>query len=293
MSFREALNRGEFILREAGIADFDTDAWLLLEYAAKIDRACFFLNAESEMPDGLANKYMRLIEKRAGRVPLQHITGEQEFMGLRFMVSGDALIPRQDTESLVECLIPKVEKKKVLDVCTGSGCIAISLAKLGAPLSVDAVDRSKKALEAAGKNAALNGARVNFWLSDMFEKVDGVYDVIVSNPPYIRTDQIDELMPEVRDFEPRVALDGGRDGLDFYRIISREAGLYLREGGIAAVEIGCEQGESVVWMFLGRGYDGVSIKKDLSGSDRVVVGVCGRRAKRMAGQKTAKRGSYV
>lgn len=271
--YRDILKKGGNILRQAGVADWGTDAWYLLSYVASMDRASYFMNSTCTIPEKTAREYLDLIKYRAGRIPLQYITGTQEFMGLEFHVTPDVLIPRQDTETLVEYLLPYVKDRTVLDMCTGTGCIAIALMKLGGAASCVAVDCSEKAIKVAKENSAVNGVDIQFVQSDMFTDITGKYDIIVSNPPYIRTGVIKTLMPEVREHEPFAALDGGSSGLDFYRIISSEAGKYLEKGGILAVETGYDQGNDVSCMFKECGFKDVCIRKDLSGNDRVVAAV--------------------
>lgn len=258
-------------LKEAEIADADIDAWYLLELVTGMSRASYFLEKYNRPSDEEIRKYEELLEKRISHIPLQHITGRQEFMGLDFMVSEDVLCPRQDTETLVESVLEYTSGRKVLDVCTGSGCIAVALMKLGNASCCDAVDLSEAALDIAKQNAEFNGVSINFIKSDMFEKIDGKYDIIVSNPPYIRPDVIETLMPEVREHEPLMALDGGSDGLDFYRIIAAQSKEHLEENGILAVEIGYDQWEDVLELFRQNGFRDIVRIKDLSQNDRVVM----------------------
>ena len=258
-------------LKAAGIADADIDAWYLLELVTGMSRASYFLEKYNRPSDEEIRKYEELLEKRISHIPLQHITGRQEFMGLDFIVSEDVLCPRQDTETLVESVLEYTSGRKVLDVCTGSGCIAVALMKLGNASCCDAVDLSEAALDIAKQNAELNDVSINFIKSDMFEKIDGKYDIIVSNPPYIRPDVIETLMPEVREHEPLMALDGGSDGLDFYRIIAAQSKEHLEENGILAVEIGYDQWEDVSELFRQNGFRDIVRIKDLSQNDRVVM----------------------
>ena len=258
-------------LKEAEIADADIDAWYLLELVTGMSRASYFLEKYNRPSDEEIRKYEELLEKRISHIPLQHITGRQEFMGLDFMVSEDVLCPRQDTETLVESVLEYTSGRKVLDVCTGSGCIAVALMKLGNASCCDAVDLSEAALDIAKQNAEFNDVSINFIKSDMFEKIDGKYDIIVSNPPYIRPDVIETLMPEVREHEPLMALDGGSDGLDFYRIIAAQSKEHLEENGILAVEIGYDQWEDVSELFRQNGFRDILRIKDLSQNDRVVM----------------------
>lgn len=275
MIYQELLRHGAQRLTEKGIEDAQTDAWLLLEFVTGIDRTHYFLRQMDECPFDVAEKYRRLLEKRACHVPLQHLTGVQEFMGFSFSVNEHVLIPRQDTELLVlEALKCIKEKDRVLDMCTGSGCIIISLAKKSSGESFTGADISGDALKVARKNAVDLQAQVEFVQSDLFENTDGLFDVIVSNPPYIRSKEISELMPEVREFEPHLALDGREDGLWFYREIIRQAEMHLQKTGCLLFEIGCDQGEDVSALMKTAGYTEIEIKKDLAGLDRVV---CGRR----------------
>ena len=272
MTYREGLAAGEKILSKAGIADAKTDTWLLMEMACKIDRNFYYMHMMEDMTEEQAKQYQLLIKKRAERVPLQYITGEQEFMGLTFTVNSSVLIPRQDTETLVEEAL-KVAKPgmNILDMCTGSGCVLISILK-----NVDAkgigYDISKQALNVAKENAKRNHVVCEFERSDLFENVDGTYDIIVSNPPYIPTEVIHTLMPEVKEFEPMEALDGMEDGLHFYRRIVREAKEHLAKGGYLMLEIGHDQGASVSEMLEYGGYAEVRVIKDLARNDRVVIG---------------------
>ena len=269
--YRELLEEGKHVLAQAEIVDAECDAWLLLEHVSGMNRAQFFLHQQDTVPDELEADYRGMLRKRAEHIPLQHLTGTQEFMGLEFQVSPDVLIPRQDTELLVEKLLPHIQGKRVLDVCTGSGCIAISLAVLGKPEQMDAVDLSEKALIQAGKNAKRLGADVSFYRSDMLDEINGRYDVIVSNPPYIEKAVIETLQTEVKDYEPRIALDGGEDGLVFYRRIAETAHNFLKKGGLLAFEIGYNQGESVRGLMQNDFYD-TEVIKDLNDNDRVVIG---------------------
>lgn len=272
MTYREGLAAGEKILGKAGIADAKTDTWFLMEMACKIDRNFYYMHMMEDMTEEQAKQYQLLIKKRAERVPLQYITGEQEFMGLTFTVNSSVLIPRQDTETLVEEALKAAKPgMNILDMCTGSGCVLISILK-----NVDAkgigYDISKQALNVAKENAKRNHVVCEFERSDLFENVDGTYDIIVSNPPYIPTEVIHTLMPEVKEFEPMEALDGMEDGLHFYRRIVREAKEHLAKGGYLMLEIGHDQGASVSEMLEYGGYAEVRVIKDLARNDRVVIG---------------------
>lgn len=275
-TLRNLLKHGEGVLAEAGISDATTDAWLLFEHVFDMTRSRFLLKWDDPADDNKAEEYLALVFKRCGHIPLQYITGVQEFMGLLFEVNENVLIPRQDTEILVEKIMDWINNKtigrvSVLDMCTGSGCIAVSLAVLLKEARVTGADISEKALETAKRNALLNHAECDFIRSDMFSDVSGRYDVIVSNPPYIRTADIEELMDEVKIHEPSGALDGGTDGLKFYRILVEKSHLFLREGGLLALEIGHDQAQDISLLLEENGYDEIEIVKDLPGLDRVVL----------------------
>lgn len=263
---------GTEVLETAGVEEASLNAWYLLSEAFSITRASYLLNKGKEASLEEKERYLGWIAVRATRYPLEYILGKQEFMGLSFKVNENVLIPRQDTEILVEGVLNSAKQKKVLDMCTGSGCIAISLAKLGEALEVHAVDISKEALMVAKENAKDNQVQVNFIESNLFQNVTGKYDIIVSNPPYIESKEIETLMPEVREFEPMLALDGTEDGLHFYREISNAAPKYLTEEGEIFFEIGYNQGEAVTNILRAAGFAYTQVRKDLAGLDRVVYG---------------------
>ena len=206
-----------------------------------------------------------MLALRKTRIPLEYITHETEFMGLVFYVDEHVLIPRQDTEILVEEVLAYSAGKDILDLCTGSGCIGISLAVLGNC-------HSEEALQIARMNALDNKAQVIAVQSNLFDRISGTFDIIVSNPPYIPSKEILTLMPEVRDHEPRIALDGEMDGLSFYKTIIRESGSFLRERGMLVFEIGCDQAEDVSALMEQAGFQRIEIKRDLAGLNRVVRG---------------------
>ena len=228
MTYREAIALGEKILSMAKIEDAKNDAWLLLSMACKIDHTYYYVHMDEDLTVEQTKEYESLVKKRAERIPLQYITGEQEFMGFTFHVNSSVLVPRQDTETLVEEAIKVIRPgMKVLDMCTGSGCILISIMKNVPDIEGLGCDISKQALIVAKENAKLNEVSANFERSDLFENVMETYDVIVSNPPYIPTEEILTLMPEVSQFEPMQALDGREDGLYFYRKIVKECRNYF------------------------------------------------------------------
>lgn len=273
MTFREAFQIGEKILGMAHIEDAKNDAWLLLAFACKIDRTYFYVHMDEDLTEEQKREYESVIKKRTERVPLQYITGEQDFMGLPFKVNSAVLIPRQDTETLVEEALKRIKPgMKVLDMCTGSGCILISILKNVTGIEGLGCDISKQALIVAKENAKLNNVFASFERSDLFENVNEEFDVIVSNPPYIPTEVISGLMPEVSEFEPFQALDGREDGLHFYRRIISECKPYLKEGGYLLFEIGHDQGESVSELMKEGGFSNVSVVRDLAGNNRVVIG---------------------
>lgn len=253
--------------------EYETDAWLLLEKVTGCTRFQYLTYPDTEIDDAAVTEYKAMLAKRAEHVPLQHIIGTQEFMGFEFMVNEHVLIPRQDTECLIEEALKRLKKgDTVLDMCTGSGCIIISLAKNVELSKAVGVDVSAEALEVAKANAKRNEADVSFRQSDLFINVrKEKFDMIVSNPPYIESEVIEGLMPEVRDHEPRLALDGGEDGLIFYRRIIDEAGECLKPGGWLLFEIGHNQREAVCKLFEEADYVEISAVRDLAGLDRVCI----------------------
>lgn len=348
----DVLNYGKKILKNAGIVEADLDAWYLFGQIFGISRAQYFLCARENIAGSTAQKmaaqeqtgnslesknaldcvelwlkekmsaYENTLEKRASRIPLQQILGQQEFMGLTFFVNEHVLIPRQDTETLVELVLNEQKDKNVsiLDMCTGSGCIAVSLKKLGGYASVEGADISEEALKVAKRNSEeiLENSDVNndavssrteqiqnctnltnnqnkqdnseermvsevrtvpqtgvtFRRSDMFSTFPETerFNVIVSNPPYIPSAVIEELEPEVRDHEPRGALDGTADGLYFYRILAEECAKHLTPGGHVYFEIGYDQGAAVKELLDIHGFKDTRVIQDLTGKDRVVCG---------------------
>ena len=276
MTIRELITIGEKRLTEAGIHDAANDARELLSFVTGRDRSGLIMYINSEVANETARRYYDLIGERASHTPLQHITGEQEFMGYRFKVTGDVLVPRMDTEVLVEEAAKRaILGAKILDLCTGSGIIGIALKKMCFGADVTMTDISEAALEVARENAEANKAEVRILRSDMFEGLDPgeKFTMIVSNPPYIPAGEIEKLDPEVRDHDPHLALDGGEDGLDIYRIIARKAPDHLMAGGWLLLEIGYDQGETVPGLLreTGRFEEDIQVIKDLAGNDRTVV----------------------
>ena len=272
ISCKEALNCAVESLAAAGVPDAEIDAWYLFEHVTGMNRASYFLHNTDAMEEEQVKKLQDLTEQRAQRIPLQYITGSQEFMGYSFLVSPATLIPRQDTEILVEEVGRVAEGKRVLDLCTGTGCILLSLAKMCRLAKAVGTDISSEAIETAKKNAGCLQAEAEFYCGDLFEAVpQGMrFDIIVSNPPYIPSAVIDTLMPEVKEHEPMSALDGDADGLKFYREIIKNANKFLTEQGQIFFEIGCEQGADVSALLAENGFQNIRVIKDLAGLDRVV-----------------------
>lgn len=283
-TFNELLMEKTEELMQAGVPEPELNAWYLLEHAMQkvseisVNRAWLTIHGDDQADKDVVDCYNTIVEHRKKRVPLEYITHRTEFMGLPFYVDASVLIPRQDTECVVEKALGilkedfAVSGADVLDLCTGSGCIAVSLARLGKVKSVTATDKSAEALKVAEKNADLNGIDIRFLQGDMWDPVDAEYDLIISNPPYIRRDVVPTLMEEVRDYEPVMALDGGEDGLFFYRSITERIGTFLRKGGSLVFEIGYDQGEVVAALMREAGLTEIEIKKDYAGCDRVVSG---------------------
>ena len=265
-------------LNKSGFAEAESDSRLIFEYIAGIDRVKLTLEGDRELEPGVEEKLKAALDKRLTHMPVQYITGYQNFMGLEFMVSKDVLIPRMDTETLVEEVLRLgLSNVRVLDICTGSGCILLSILKYVYGSSGVGVDISDGALGVAKANSEALGIDATFIKSDMFENIpkDERFDIVVSNPPYIRSDVIGTLMSEVKDYEPLLALDGSEDGLKFYRIIADEASEYLNNGGMLFLEIGYDQGAEVSALLSAAGFMDVEVIKDLSGLDRVVSGRIG------------------
>lgn len=310
MTYRECLLEAEQKLREAGIEEAASDSWLLFSWVFQMSRASYYMDMNRTCPDSQKEQLEEAVLRRCSRIPLQHITGTAPFMGFDFEVNEHVLTPRADTEVLTEKALDiiknSLEKKKeycsspgdgadnpakqlngereyrILDMCTGSGCIAISLHVMArkaaedgqVSLSVTAVDISEQALSVAARNNdRLCAGSVHLVQSNLFEALSDTeeFDIIVSNPPYIRSSEIDHLMPEVKDHEPRIALDGMEDGVYFYRVIVDKARSFLKHGGYLLFEIGYDQGESVPELLKEAGYSDIEVIKDLAGLDRVVM----------------------
>ena len=283
-TLRNLYQSGTEKLEKAGIREAKLDAWYLLEYKTGISRAVFLADPDREVEEEKAESYQKDICTRARRIPLQHITGSQEFMGYEFLVNEHVLIPRQDTENLVEEALKVIRPDMhVLDMCTGSGCIPISLLKYAAERKhitggkAVGADISADALEVAKKNAQRLKVPVIWVQSDIFENVSESFDLIVSNPPYIRTEVIQGLEDEVKLHDPWIALDGHEDGLYFYRRIVSESISHLNDGAWLMFEIGHDQAEDVSKLMKNAGFCNIYVKKDLAGLDRVVCGMYNKR----------------
>jgi release factor glutamine methyltransferase len=283
-TYLDLYNMGRKKLKFIG-DDSAFDARELLLFAADIPLNKYIALAGQEAPYSVCEKYKELIKKRSERVPLQQLMGRCDFFGYEFKINEDVLIPRIDTETVIETCLDAAEKSgknhlKILDLCTGSGCIGITLflelKKMGIEPDLTLSDISEKALIVAKENASHLGVDAKIEKSDLFCSLNGSYDMIVSNPPYIKSDEIEGLMPEVFRHEPHLALDGGADGLLFYRKIFKDIGSYLVNGGVFITEIGYDEGESLIKLYKNNGFSDVKIIKDLSGNDRVAFGKADR-----------------
>ena len=271
MTIKEAIKYGSDLLKENKIEDYSIKVKILISFITGIKKDILINYEDVEILDNKLEIYIYNLNKIIEGVPIQYITKKQEFMGLDFFVDENVLIPQPDTEILVEEVlkISKLYNKKIniLDLCTGSGAIAVSLAKYIKDVNIIATDISENAIEIAEKNAIKNNAenKIKFVVSDMFKNIENKFDIIVSNPPYIETKEIEKLSKEVKN-EPIIALDGGNDGIKYYKIIADNYNKFLNIGGYLLLEIGCNQGESVSKLFKNS-----EIKKDLSGNNRVIL----------------------
>ena len=275
MTIKQAITKGMIMLKSNNVESPKLKARLLLQYILDKPRQYIIVYDNKEIDKQQQWQYFVNIEKLTKGVPLQHITHRQEFMKMDFFVDENVLIPRPDTEILVEEVIKIAQKynlPRILDLCTGSGAIAISLKKFVPNADITAVDISEKALEIAQRNAKKLETKINFLKSDLFDKLDNKkFDIIVSNPPYIRKDEIKKLSEEVQK-EPKIALDGGEDGLDFYRIITEQAINYLKTESFLCFEIGYNQKNDVIKIIEDdQNYKNTYCKKDLYGNDRIII----------------------
>lgn len=272
VSLRELLRTGEKTLEGGGIREAQADAWLLLEAACRTDRQRYLLHAEEPVDPVYLQQYHSFLQRRLRHEPVQYILGEAWLLGRRFFVTPDVLIPRLDTETLIEEALRRTENgSRILDLCTGSGCILLSLLS-ECQAEGCGTDLSQAALAVAEENRRRMGLQARWLCSDLFEKVTETYDMIVSNPPYIASGVIPQLDPEVRCHEPHMALDGGEDGLALLRRIIREAPEHLTCGGWLLLEIGFDQGAEVLSLLESEGYTETSVIQDMSGLDRVAAG---------------------
>lgn len=281
-TIEQLLVEGKRLLKDAHIETWALDAEVLLSHILSFSRVQLFTNSKDKLLEEQEIKFKEYIYKRLQGMPIQYLTNEQEFMSLPLYVDESVLIPRQDTEILVETALNLINKEKetqILDLCTGSGCIGISMAYYAPYSNIIGIDISDSALKVAEYNAKINGVndRISFVKSNLFNEVPnslkGKLDMIISNPPYIPTKDIKMLMKEVREHEPSIALDGGQDGLDFYKLIIKDGKEYLKSGAILIFEIGYNQGKIVSQVLKSSGFKEVEIKKDLAGLDRVVFGI--------------------
>lgn len=278
LTYRQMCHNGAAILADAGITDAEYDSFALLEYITGMDRTAYIFNGSKSVPEDITERYDAVIDRRSSHIPLQHITGQAWFYGRSFNVNSDVLVPRQDTEVLVSEALKVINAKdSVLDMCTGSGCIIITLAlekKLGRAVGADISEAALKV--ASGNREKLGADDVTFVKSNIFSDINvndaELFDVIVSNPPYIATGEIETLTEEVRIHDPYIALDGFEDGLHFYREITRQSQNYLKSGGWLLYEIGCTQSHDVSDIMSEYGYSNIKVIKDLAGLDRVVMG---------------------
>lgn len=273
-TLQAVLNELKQEFKAKNIDTYSLDAQLIVMKALDISRVKLLTYPDMDITDDKYKEIRAMADERIMYKPMQYIIGKCEFMGLDFNVNEYTLIPRGDTEILVEQAIATINNSgfnSVLDIGTGSGAIAISIAHY-TNADVTAIDISDGALNVAKKNAENNNVSVSFLKSDLFENVEDKYDVIVSNPPYIETDVISTLEPQVKDYEPILALDGGKDGLDFYRKIVQDCHNFLRPNGYLMFEIGYNQGEALMDIMKNADFSEISVKKDLSGLDRLVIG---------------------
>ena len=277
MTVSEAIKKYSEIFSSLGIETALLDTRLIVMKATGFDKVKLFTENDHTLTEAELKTAEELFSRRKNFEPMQYIFGRCEFMGIDFLLNADTLIPRADTEILVESVLDELKKrqlqnKKLLDIGTGSGAILISLLKYDNEASGSGIDISENAISAAKKNSELNSVseRCNFFKSDLFENINETYDIIISNPPYIETDVIATLSPQVKDYEPIRALDGGNDGLDFYRKIISQASSYLNKNGMIFFEIGFSQANDVKTLLAEHGFKDIVIKKDLADLDRVV-----------------------
>ena len=280
MTLNAVYKQGEKLLKEANIPDADFDSLYLLEHFFGTDRTALILHGDKTADESLCERFFSAVEERKTGKPLQYIVGKWNFMGYDFYVGEGVLIPRDDTEIVVEAaldFLKDIKNPRVIDLCSGSGAIAVSIAKMFPSSAVVALEYSDLAVEYLKKNIELNGVdNVRVFKGDVtkcYEDFEnGIFDLVISNPPYIESEEIDTLQPELQ-FEPRMALDGGKDGLYFYRIISDKWSCKVKKGGMIAFEVGEEQFEPVAELVKKCGFENVTYRLDLQGYKRTVAGV--------------------
>ena len=287
MVVNELLKMGMTLIEEVEYSNPLLESILILSDILKVDKGYIYSHGEREIEKYLEDEFIKTMKKRSQNYPIAYLLGKKEFMGLDFYLEEGVLIPRPDTEIMIEYIIDYVKENygdkeiNILDIGTGSGAIALSIASFLPFTKVYGIDIDSLAIRISEKNKEiLNIGNVNFYRGDLFGALDGLVDekfqIIVSNPPYIKREDIEGLQRDVKDFEPLRALDGGKDGLDFYRRITRDSKEYLQDNGILIYEIGFNQGERVKDILEGQGFSNVDILKDLQGHDRVVFGVLNR-----------------
>lgn len=280
MKINDLLIKGYKILKQENIESYMLDTQLLICSVLKVDRLYIIMNREKDIQKDLCDEFFKLIELRKEKMPIKYILGNCEFMGINFYLEQGVLIPRPETEILVEKakeIIEKFKFKNICDLCCGSGIIGLSLAKLTKDISVNLYDISDIAIKVSTKNRNLLNLqdKVNIIKSDLLDEAinnKNEFDVIISNPPYIKNEVVKTLMEDVKNYEPHLALCGGKDGLDFYKKIIKESKYALRKGGYLLFEIGHDQKESIVNLMLSNGFYDIICLKDYSGFDRVVYG---------------------
>ena len=274
MKIKDALYEGNKILLYNNIEDSKLKLRMLLSHILNVKKEYLLIYDMQELDINLEKDFFEKVKRLSKNEPIQYIINSVEFMGINFYVDKNVLIPQPDTEILVQKTIEAFQSRKniqkILDLCTGSGAIGVSLCKNLNNVQIVATDISENALNIAKKNAEKNKAKIKFVKSDLFENINEEFDVIVSNPPYIETDVINTLSEEVR-YEPILALDGGKDGLDFYRIIANNSRKYLKENGMLLLEVGYNQKKSVMNILKKSGFKNIECYKDLSNHDRVIM----------------------
>ena len=274
MTVGEAVKKAANELKSANTDTYNLDAALLVCFVTGFDKLRLITKENNILTPKQEEEFEALLKRRLASEPMQYIMEKAEFMGLDFKVTNDTLIPRADTETVTEKAIEIINNKhysSCLELCTGSGAVAVSVKKY-TEISVTASDISEKALDIARENARTNKTEISFVLSDLFEEISGSYDIIFANPPYIKTKTIPTLSPQVKDYEPILALDGGEDGLVFYRAISKSAGAFLNKGGCLIFEIGYDEADGVFEIMKENGYTDITVFKDLAGLDRGIYG---------------------